>query len=742
MTSPRGGLGGYSARPGARRPGRAAAVLVPDRRGGHRRVFAPTVQHAAARTSGWAAVPVAFGFAVLLLVSVLVHELAHAAAAWAVGQPRRPVVVLDLWGGHTAFAQETAGAWRSTHGGRRRAAVQRRARGDRRAGPPPGPAGVPRLLLLGAPPWPTPSWPCSTPCRGCRWTAAGCSRRVVWSVSPATATPARLAAGWCGRGWSPAAWSRGRCCCRSSPGSPAGTSASPGSCGCSWSRSCCGRARPRRSAPPGRRRLAPGVSARGAAPSGAWRCPPRPPSPRRGPARQRAGGGRRRRPRTSTARPAAVVDDRAAASVPEQRLGEVRAVRRRAARWPAGAVIDLELVGERLIETMQSAPHVRVTSSWTPPARSTGILAWERRRGGGRASGLRATGRRPAPELPRLAGRDAPPARAAPTRPGHRPAAALRRGPVPGRGPGPADRPQGPAAHHHARSPGKEFHTHRGRFAPRRADRRARGHRGHATPPASEYLALRPLLADYVLSMPRGAAVVYPKDAGQIVAMADIFPGRARGRGRASAPGALTHVPAACRRRRRACCTPSSAARTSPRSPGRNVETFFGGPHPAWTADRRRPRRALPSRRDRASTGSSSTCSPPGSASTPSAGALAPGGVLICYVATATQLSRVAEATARRRPVHRAARRGSRWCAAGTSRAWRSGPSTGWSGTPASWSPPGGWPTGSTAAAAPAPPGRRARRRRGEDATGLGRVDAGGPGRAPGLGQEDPPGAP
>jgi len=39
------------------------------------------------------------------------------------------------------------------------------------------------------------------------------------------------------------------------------------------------------------------------------------------------------------------------------------------------------------------------------------------------------------------------------------------------------------------------------------------------------YLALRPLLPDYVLSMPRGRPVVYPKDAGQILAMADIFPG-------------------------------------------------------------------------------------------------------------------------------------------------------------------------------------------------------------------------
>lgn len=39
------------------------------------------------------------------------------------------------------------------------------------------------------------------------------------------------------------------------------------------------------------------------------------------------------------------------------------------------------------------------------------------------------------------------------------------------------------------------------------------------------FLALRPLLSDYVLSMPRGATVVYPKDAAQIVHNADIYPG-------------------------------------------------------------------------------------------------------------------------------------------------------------------------------------------------------------------------
>lgn len=40
-----------------------------------------------------------------------------------------------------------------------------------------------------------------------------------------------------------------------------------------------------------------------------------------------------------------------------------------------------------------------------------------------------------------------------------------------------------------------------------------------------EYLAMKPLLADYVLAMPRGAAIVYPKDAGQILVEGDIFPG-------------------------------------------------------------------------------------------------------------------------------------------------------------------------------------------------------------------------
>ena len=39
------------------------------------------------------------------------------------------------------------------------------------------------------------------------------------------------------------------------------------------------------------------------------------------------------------------------------------------------------------------------------------------------------------------------------------------------------------------------------------------------------YLALRPTLAEYVLEMPRGAQVIYPKDLAMILFWADVYPG-------------------------------------------------------------------------------------------------------------------------------------------------------------------------------------------------------------------------
>lgn len=71
---------------------------------------------------------------------------------------------------------------------------------------------------------------------------------------------------------------------------------------------------------------------------------------------------------------------------------------------------------------------------------------------------------------------------------------------------------------------GKQFHTHKGAIAHDDLIGRPEGVVVMSTGGVA-YLALRPLLCDFVLSMPRGATVIYPKDAAQIVAMADIYPG-------------------------------------------------------------------------------------------------------------------------------------------------------------------------------------------------------------------------
>lgn len=45
------------------------------------------------------------------------------------------------------------------------------------------------------------------------------------------------------------------------------------------------------------------------------------------------------------------------------------------------------------------------------------------------------------------------------------------------------------------------------------------------TSKGARLVALRPTLAEYVLEMPRGAQVIYPKDLGPILILADVFPG-------------------------------------------------------------------------------------------------------------------------------------------------------------------------------------------------------------------------
>ncbi len=73
-------------------------------------------------------------------------------------------------------------------------------------------------------------------------------------------------------------------------------------------------------------------------------------------------------------------------------------------------------------------------------------------------------------------------------------------------------------------TPGKEFHSHSG-FVPHTEiiglpeGSTVRTTRGQA------FLVLRPTLSEFILKMPRGAQVIYPKDIGPILMLADIAPG-------------------------------------------------------------------------------------------------------------------------------------------------------------------------------------------------------------------------
>jgi tRNA (adenine57-N1/adenine58-N1)-methyltransferase len=197
-----------------------------------------------------------------------------------------------------------------------------------------------------------------------------------------------------------------------------------------------------------------------------------------------------------------------------------------------------------------------------------------------------------------------------------------------------------PKGRHHTvvLTPGKEFHTHRGAIRHDDLIGAPEGSVVHSTANTG-YLALRPLLADYVLSMPRGAQVIYPKDAAQIVGFGDIGPGmRVLEAGAGS--GALT-----CSLLRAVGDTgrvTSYERREDFADVARlNVATFFGELPAAWslrlgdladhpaqeTVDRvvldmLEPWAVLPT----------------------VAAALRPGGVLIAYVATVTQLSTYMEA--------------------------------------------------------------------------------------------------
>jgi tRNA (adenine57-N1/adenine58-N1)-methyltransferase len=183
-------------------------------------------------------------------------------------------------------------------------------------------------------------------------------------------------------------------------------------------------------------------------------------------------------------------------------------------------------------------------------------------------------------------------------------------------------------------SPGANFHTTKGAIShddlidqPEGIVIRSVG--------GAQYLVFRPLLEEFTVTMPRGAAVIYPKDAAHILVQTDIFPG-ARVLEAGAGSGALTMF---------LLRAVGSAGRVYSyerreefaKIAQRNVESFFGAPHPAWTlrvgdlvAD------IGPEPVDRAILDMLA----PWECIDVVAEVLEPGGLLCCYVATTTQLGR------------------------------------------------------------------------------------------------------
>jgi len=73
-------------------------------------------------------------------------------------------------------------------------------------------------------------------------------------------------------------------------------------------------------------------------------------------------------------------------------------------------------------------------------------------------------------------------------------------------------------------TPGEKFHTHKGEILHDQIIGMDEGSVIRSSLGA-DYLLFRHLMVDHVLSMPRGAAVIYPKDSAQILIEGDIFPG-------------------------------------------------------------------------------------------------------------------------------------------------------------------------------------------------------------------------
>ncbi|CAN2200052.1 GCD14 tRNA(1-methyladenosine) methyltransferase and related methyltransferases [Candidatus Nanopelagicaceae bacterium] len=187
-------------------------------------------------------------------------------------------------------------------------------------------------------------------------------------------------------------------------------------------------------------------------------------------------------------------------------------------------------------------------------------------------------------------------------------------------------------------TPGKEWHTHKGWITHDDLIGLPEGS-VVSTTAGLKFTAFIPLLADYVLSMPRGATIVYPKDAAMIVGVADIYPG-ARvleagvGSGaltlsllRAVGPEGFVHSV-----ERRQDFADNATA---------NLTNYFSGLPKNWKLDVGSVQEQdFTEKFDRVVLDMLA----PWECVEMSANVLRPGGVFLAYVATTTQLSTIAEA--------------------------------------------------------------------------------------------------
>lgn len=185
---------------------------------------------------------------------------------------------------------------------------------------------------------------------------------------------------------------------------------------------------------------------------------------------------------------------------------------------------------------------------------------------------------------------------------------------------------------------GQTFHTHKGMLAHDDLIGQPEGIVLTSTG-GTPYLALRPMLRDFVLSMKRGATIVYPKDAAAIVSLADLFPGaRVAEAGVGSGALAISMLQAVGDE---GYLSSYEIRDDFARIARTNVERWLGGPSPAWrlTVGSVTEHLADEERLDAVVL----DLLAPWECVAPAAQALVPGGVIVAYVATTTQLARFVE---------------------------------------------------------------------------------------------------